>query len=200
MPNPAPILSNPAILSALAAHWHNQNEEPPLMHSATGRYLSPDQFMSFLLAARDYPFRSCAALLTSSLLTGIPPDNLRQVFWSDVDTEGGTLIAFSDMFKRFDCHTLTKPARLFLDRWAQNSFSDSGLVFELYGDLIEMDALTETLRDLGRLAGIAELAFDDLVLSYDYIALVEALCGTSTPAQPASTTDASTPCTLNEGD
>jgi len=175
MSNSTPIFSNPAVLSALAKHWHNRNDEPPITHAATGRYLSPGQFMAFLLAARGDPYRGCGALLTFSLLTGIPADDLRNACWVDVDTEGGTLVAFSEVSQHFICHTLTKPACTFLDRWEQESANHTGLLFELYGQYIKMDELTDTLLVLGSLAGIVKLSFDDLVRSYDYIALVEAL-------------------------
>ena len=62
-----------------------------------------------------------------------------------------------------------------LDRWEQESANHTGLLFELYGQYIKMDELTDTLLVLGSLAGIVKLSFDDLVRSYDYIALVEAL-------------------------
>lgn len=179
-----PILSNPAVLSVLAKHWHNSNDEPPVTHASTGRYLSPGQFVSFLLAARGDPYRGCAALLTCSLLTGIPATDLRQVFWNDTDTEGGTMIAFSEVSQNFMCHTLTRPACVFLDRWERESISNTGLLFELHGQLIEMDALTDTLSVLGHLAGITKLSFDDLVCSYDYIALVESLRNDGPPAAP----------------
>lgn len=192
MPNPAPILSNPAILSVLAKHWHNQNDEPPITHAGTGRYLSPSQFMAFLLAARGDPYRGCAALLTCSLLTGIPAADLCQAYWIDLDTEGGTLVVLSDVSKRFECHILTKPACIFLDRWMLKSVSNTGLLFELYGEHIEMDALTDTLDVLGDLAGITKLTFDDLVCSYDYIALAEALHDVASPVVAASAPDAST--------
>lgn len=175
MPNLAPIFSNPAILTTLGKHWCCQDEEPPLTHAATGRYLSPSQFMSFLLAARGDPYRSCAALLTCSLLTGIPATELREAYWIDVDTKGGTLVVTSEITNSLECHTLTQPACRFLERWEQGRFSSSSLIFELDGNIIDMDTLTDTLNVLGRMAGIDGLTFDDLVRSYDYIALVEAL-------------------------
>lgn len=195
----APILSNPAVLSALANYWHCQHDEPPLMHAATGRYLSPAEIMSLLLAAGGDPFRGCSALLTCSLLTGIPAADLRYTSWEDVDTEGCTLVTFSDTNGRFDCHTLMKPACLFLDRWAHNSVSHTGLAFELYGAQIEMDALADTLDVLSRLAGIAKLNFDDLVRSYDYIALVAALFDATPPALAASASDSTTPSPPEQG-
>lgn len=175
MPNSAPILSNPAVLSALAKHWHNQNDEPSITHAGTGRYLSPAQFMSLLLAARSDPYRGSAALLSCCLLTGIAPADLRLACWADVDLESGTLIALSDVTGNFECHTLTRPACLFLQSWWNSSISHTGQIFELFGECIEMDTLVDTLAVLGEVAGIKNLAFDDLLCSHEYIALVAAL-------------------------
>ena len=193
MPNSAPILSNPAVLSALAKHWHNPNDEPPITHAAIGRYLTPGQFMALLLAARRHPYHGCAALLSCSLLTGIPAPDLCHACWNEADTEGGTLIVFSEVSQNFMCHTLTQSACAFLERWEQESVSHNGLLFELYGEPIDMNDLTFTLHVLGNQAGIDQLSFDDLVRSYDYIALVEALRGVAPPAPVVSLPDTTTP-------
>ncbi len=74
---------------------------------------------------------------------------------------------------------LTKPAIAFLDRWLQNTVSHTGLIFELYGERIDLDILEETVDTLGQLAGIDNLTFDDLLCSHEYIALVSALVDTA---------------------
>lgn len=173
MSNPAPIFSNPAILSTLVKHWHGDDGESPVTHFSTGRYLSPGEIMAFLLAAHADPFRGCATLLACSLLTGIPPEDLRHADWSEIDTQNGTLITFSVLRGYFQCHVLTKPACLLLDRWFKRRIDNT--VFQLYMEPIELDALEDTLAALGHLAGIDNLTFDDLLRSHKYIALGAAL-------------------------
>lgn len=185
MPNPAHIFSNPAVLSALASQLHKNFDEPPLTHFSDGCYLSPGEIMALLLAGRSYPFRGCAALLTCSLLTGIRPEDLRYAEWNDVDLEGGTMTVLSELCGNFQCYTLTKPARLFLEQWLHQQECNLNGVFELYGEFIEVETLQDSLATLGNLAGIKNLAFDDLVRSYEYIALVAALTDTAPAALPA---------------
>ncbi len=175
----APILSTPSVLTTLSELWRNHGGEPPVSHACTGRYLSPGQIMAVLLAARGYTCGGHAALLSCSLLTGIPPADLCHACRADVFIEDSTLITYSEISGQFECHPLTKPAIAFLDRWLQNTVSHKGLIFELYGEFIDIDTLDETLDALGQLAGIDNLTFDDLLCSHEYIALVSALVDTA---------------------
>ena len=175
----APILSTPSVLTALSKLWLNHGGEPPVSHGGTGRYLSPGQIMAVLLAARGYTCGGHAALLSCSLLTGIPPADLCHACRDEIFTEDGTLITYSEISGQFECHALTKPAIAFLDRWMQNTVSHTGLIFELYGERIDLDILEEALDTLGQLAGIDNLTVDDLLCSHEYIALVSALVDTA---------------------
>ena len=183
MPNPAHILSNPTVLSALASQWHKNVDNPSVNHVSNGRYLSPAEIMAFLLAARGDPYRNCAALLTCSLLTGICPEDLTNAEWNDVDLEAGTMIVHSKLRGDLQCHPLTKPARIFLEQWHQQvAYPD--VVFTMCGEAIPLDFLQNTVKVLGHLAGIKNLTFDDLLRSHEYIALVSALVDTAPASAP----------------
>ncbi|MGB0129965.1 MAG: hypothetical protein WBP72_20160 [Rhodocyclaceae bacterium] len=174
------IPSDPATLAALAQHWQASSQRLYAADPDGGRYLTPSEIASFLLASAADDDRVGAALANCVLLTGLPANILARAYWVDSDPKAAR-IAFFDAAKQR--YKVCRPDALALEQmYGVASPGFPFWVFPRHGRPMRNSDRQATLRRIAERALLPGLVQDDLQRTHEYIALCAGLRHATVPA------------------